>query len=104
MTEGSHAAFNAAYERYVVAAHKIQTAIAWALGHGSNAGTPKHLRVGLDLRASDQKALVELLIAKGIITGDEYVEAIADAAENEAEAQEEELRRTGLLPDNTSLG
>lgn len=76
-------------ERYRRAAHRIQSAIAFDPDKTSQ--TPKHLRVGVDLRASDAAGLAELLISKGIITREEYFAAIADAAEREAESREHDL-------------
>jgi hypothetical protein len=58
---------------------------------GELASTPKHLRTGLDMRAADAGGLATLLIAKGVFTELEYIEAIADAAEREQKAYEERL-------------
>jgi hypothetical protein len=58
-------------ERYNRAAHRVQTAVAFEQSTGTAGDSPKHLRVGLDLRAADALALAELLIAKGVFTGDE---------------------------------
>lgn len=76
-------------ERYMRAAHRIQTAIAFS--PDSPAMTPKHMRVGIDLSKSDAAGLARLLIAKGIFTEDEYFTSIADAAEREAASLEDEL-------------
>lgn len=85
------------HDRYTAAAHAIQSAT--KLQHALDAqqggepapvlpdtssGSPKHLRVGLDLRAADHGALVRLLIEKGVFTEAEYLAAIADGAEREA--------------------
>ena len=43
----------------------------------------KHLRVGLNLSKADMLALVLLLIEKGIITEEEYVEAVRLGANEE---------------------
>lgn len=76
-------------QRYHRAAHRVQTAIAF---HPERPQDPyKDLRVGLDLSKSDQGGLATLLIAKGIITREEYHAAIADAAEREAAMKEDEL-------------
>lgn len=76
-------------ERYERAAHRVQTAIAF------NPDRPhdqyKDLRTGLDLRAADAGGLAKLLIDKGIFTLEEYLSAVADAAEREAEQKEDEL-------------
>lgn len=76
-------------ERYVRAAHRVQTAIAF------NPDLPrdeyKDLRTGIDLSKSDMGGLATLLIAKGVFTLEEYFAALADAAEREADRQEDEL-------------
>lgn len=78
-----------AVERYYAAAHRVQTAVAF------NPDRPrdqyKDLRVGVDLSKSDAEGLVTLLIAKGLFTKEEYIEAIADSAEREASRMESEL-------------
>ena len=76
-------------ERYERAGHRVQTAIAAMPDHGNQ--TPKHLRVGIDLSKSDMGGLATLLIEKGVITSEEYIAAIADAAEKEADNYEAEL-------------
>jgi len=71
------------------AAHRVQTAIAF------NPERPrdqyKDLRTGVDLSKSDQAGLVALLIKKGVFTMEEYLSAVADAAEQEADTKETEL-------------
>jgi hypothetical protein len=82
-------------ERYEAAAHRVQTAIAAMPGHGNQ--TPKHMRVGIDMSKSDQAGLARLLIDKGLFTMAEYVTAMADQAEIEADRYEDELSaRTGI--------
>ena len=82
-------------ERYEAAAHAIQSGVATEMERqppGAMGPTsPKHLRVGLELRACDHAALVRLLIEKGIITEAEYLEAIADEAEREKARYEERI-------------
>lgn len=68
------------YER---AAHRVQTAIEFS--KDKSFLEPKHLRVGIDMRAADAKGLAELLIAKGVFTLEEYVDAVTKAAQEEAE-------------------
>lgn len=78
-----------ATERYMKAAHRVQTAIAF------NPDRPqdhyKDLRTGIDMSKSDMGGLATLLIAKGVFTLEEYLEAIADSAEREASDKETEL-------------
>lgn len=78
-----------ARERYERAAHRVQGAI-WAFPEHENR-TPKHLRVGIDMSKAGMGGLARLLIAKGVFTELEYIEAMADGAEREAEAYETEL-------------
>lgn len=75
---------------YTEAGHRIQTAIAFLMGRDPDytATQPKHLRVGLDLSKSDMAGLVTLLIAKGVFTEAEYIDAITAAADAEANSYE----------------
>jgi hypothetical protein len=72
-----------AAERYTAALHGVQSGIATMIGAGDDLATPKHLRVGVDARASDAMGLAKLLMAKGVFTEVEYHVAIADAMEAE---------------------
>lgn len=76
-------------ERYTRAAHRVQTAIAFMPDQHNQ--TPKHMRVGIDLSKSDMGGLARLLISKGVFTETEYLEAIVEAAEQEAAAYENEV-------------
>ena len=80
-------------ERYHLAAHKVQSAIAvlMSLPGGYDATSPKHMRTGVDMSKADQAGLATLLIAKGVFTKDEYLEAVADSAELEAERFEKQV-------------
>jgi hypothetical protein len=82
-------------QRYVKAMHAMQSGVKTDMATDPNqnsqgATTPKHLRVGLNGALADQGALAKLLIAKGIFTEAEYLDAIADAAEAE-QARYEQL-------------
>lgn len=79
-------------DRYIAAAHRVQTGAAMRQGHPDQ--TPKHLRVGIDLGKAEAAGLVDLLIEKGIFTKDEYVKAIADAVEQEADMVEKEVQES----------
>lgn len=76
-------------ERYERAAHRVQTAIAF------NPDRPrdqyKDLRTGIDMSKADAAGLATLLIAKGVFTLEEYIAAVADLAEREADQKEDEL-------------
>lgn len=91
------ARMKAAGERYARCLHMVQTGIAQTtvlnmkeLGRDQGL-EPKHLRVGIDARAADQKGLVELLIKKGVFDELEYHEAVADSMQAEAEMFAREL-------------
>lgn len=72
-------------KKYEEHAHAMQTAIAY--NPDKRAQEPKHLRVGIDLRKAEHAGLVNLLIAKGVFTQEEYLEAIVVSTEVEAEFQ-----------------
>lgn len=81
--------------------HGVQSAIKYELETRGWRGTEsewKHLRVGIDMRAAEERGLVELLISKGIITGEEYIEQMRLAANEELARYTEHLRKTYGLP------
>lgn len=78
-------------ERYLSAVHAMQTGVALDQSRGSNDGTPKHLRVGINSALCDHAALVRLLIERGLFTQDQYTKAIADEMEQEKQRYEERL-------------
>ena len=78
-------------DRYTAAAHAMQSGVATEMGINPAPTEPKHLRVGVNSALVDSSALAELLISKGVITEDEYLEAIAAAMEREARTYEQRL-------------
>lgn len=76
---------------YENAQHAMQTGVAAMLVRGTKECDPKHLRVGINTAMSDHAALASLLIAKGVITHDEYVAAITHRMNAEAESYETQL-------------
>lgn len=95
-------------ERYDAATHRVQTAIMYRFAidepwmpDGLNR-VVKHLRVGIDMTKSDQGGLVTLLIAKGVFTQAEYIQAVTEAAEREADSHQELLQQT-MGKDNPDL-
>lgn len=91
-----------ANDRYMRAAHAMQTGVATEIGLGDSTPTdPKHLRVGINSAMSDQRALATLLIQKGIFTQEEYHSAVADAME--LEKTEYEARLTDRLGKKVEL-
>lgn len=92
-----------AYEMF---AHRVQTAIAllqekipyW------KSLEPKHLRVGIDMRAADAEGLALLLIDKGIFTREEYEQYMVESAEREALRYEAEVNKTYGADGRITLG
>jgi len=88
-------------ERYKALCHAVQTGIGWEIAGENptcfdinadpNLRAHKHLRVGIDVTKSDQGSLVALLIEKGVITDDEYLDAILAGAEREKALYEAHL-------------
>lgn len=62
----------------------MQSAIAVELDVDNSCGTPKHLRVGVNSALVETSVLAQLLIAKGVFTGDEYITAMIDGMRQEA--------------------
>lgn len=71
------------HQRYLAAAHAMQSGVAAKMHVDPSETTPKHLRVGVNSAMSEHAALAKLLMDKGIITEDEYVQAQADQMERE---------------------
>lgn len=76
---------------YEDALHAMQTGVAIEQGKGSDNGLPKHLRVGVNAAMCDHTGLVRLLISKGVITQDEYIQAITEEMNREVERYEKKL-------------
>lgn len=92
--------------RYLSAAHSIQTAVKMqieVLGENGAGADPKHLRTGLNMVMSDHAALARLLMKKGIITNDEYMQAITEGTEEEAERMAADTRKKCGLPDTVQF-
>ena len=81
---------------YEEAAHGVQTAIAFDISEGRKTTEPKHMRVGIDMSKADMLGLAVLLIKKGIITYDEYIEAMRLSANEELAMREEEVEHLNL--------
>jgi hypothetical protein len=77
---------------YEQAAHGVQSAIAHEMNlpTKSKATDPKHMRVGIDMSKADQLGLVELLIAKGVFTAEEYIEYMRLSANEELAMRNDE--------------
>ena len=73
--------------------HAMQSGVAMEHEMGSTDGTPKHLRVGVNMALNGEAALGKLLIDKGIITKEEYMEAHIAMMEQEVQIYEARLSR-----------
>jgi hypothetical protein len=83
-------------DRYELACHAMQSGVAADHALGSDDGSPKHLRVGVNSALVSVAAIGRLLIDKGVITHDEYDAAVADQMEREVHMYEARLSsRTG---------
>lgn len=79
---------------YPEAMHAMQTGVGLEIervGLNDSGCSPKHLRVGINSNMITEKAIATLLIAKGIITREEYIAAITQAANEEAALYERRL-------------
>ena len=74
--------------RYMALAHAMQAGVAMEMNYWLSPTDPKHLRVGVNAVMSDHGGLVTLLIKKGLITEQEYMEEIVAAMEREKLAYE----------------
>lgn len=90
--------------RYVAAAQAMQSGVAMAMNYDSSQTDPKHLKVGVNSALVTASSIVNLLIAKGVITEAEYFTGLADLMEAErdsyAEIVEEHLAQ--FRPDGGS--
>lgn len=82
---------SANYDRYLAAAQAMQAGVAIEHADGSNDGSPKHLRVGVNSALVCCAAIGRLLIDKGLITFEEYEAAQADEMEAEQARHEQRL-------------
>jgi len=94
---------------YEAAGHGIQSAIRFEMtkigfpDSGMLVNFLKHLRVAVDMRASDTHGLASLLIEKGLISGEEYAEAMRLAANEELARYEDHIREAYGLPKGASF-
>jgi hypothetical protein len=69
---------------YNQAVHAMQSGVALSHTRGSNDGSPKHLRVGVNSAMADAQGLAALLMDKGVFALEEYAEYMRLAANEEA--------------------
>jgi hypothetical protein len=77
---------------YMHHARRMQAGVEYTM-EDSKECQPKHLRVGINAAMSDMGGLVGLLIKKGIISEEEYLEAITASMKREADAYENRLQQ-----------
>lgn len=70
--------------------HAMQSGVAYSIEYGLNKEDtePKHLRVGINNALISTGALVDLLISKGVISQEEWVEAYNACLRKEVESYE----------------
>lgn len=90
-------------QRYRELCHAMQTGVAYVMEKEPGETTPKHLRVGVNSAMVEHSALSLLLIEKGIISEDEYYDAMNAAMEREVNTYQEKLRHL-YGTDNITLG
>lgn len=78
--------------RQFAAAHAMQSGVAMEMNWNPGPTEPKHLRVGVNTALCDHAALVRVLIAKGVLTEADYMKAIADEMEAEAERYRQRIQ------------
>lgn len=88
--------------RYVEAMHALQTGVKIKMQRDPKDTEPVSLRVGVNSAMVETATLQRLLVEKGIITWDEWWEALAQHAETERRLYEDEL--TALYGASITLG
>ncbi len=78
-------------EKYKALCHAMQSGVAYKMNYDPTDTTPKHLRVGVNVAMCDHAALVNLLMAKGIITEDEYFDALIESMQREVDNYTREI-------------
>jgi hypothetical protein len=62
--------------KYQALMHALQSGVAFDQASGSDDGAPKHLRVGVNSALISNGALISILVKKGILTEEEYMEEL----------------------------
>lgn len=70
-------------QKYLALAHAVQSGVAAEMNIDPGPTSPKHLRVGVNMAMVEHAALILLLMDKGIITEEEYYDALIDAMHHE---------------------
>ena len=78
-------------DKYVALCHAMQTGVGFKMTVEPNDTSSKHLRVGVNTAMRECAALAHLLMDKGIITEDEYWDALIEQMTAEVEMYEATL-------------
>lgn len=87
-------------QRYLAALSGMQSGVAMKMNYSPSETTPKHLRVGVNSAFVNTFALHRLLVDKGIITEEEYTEAVAVAMEQERDRYQKWLQER-IVPEGS---
>lgn len=87
----THHTTRATIHSYAQLVHAMQTGVHIMMHRDPTECQPKSLRVATNAAMSDHSALAELLIAKGIITRDEYDAAITQHMAKEVDRYERRI-------------
>jgi hypothetical protein len=78
--------------KYIALCHAMQTGVAFKMEKDNKDTSPKHLRVGINIAMSDHSALVHILFEKGILTEEEYFDALIESVEREVQMYESVIK------------
>lgn len=84
------------FAEYEALLHAMQAGVEFDSGHKDQ--QPKHLRVGINAAMSDHGALVAVLIAKGVLTEQEYAESLVRFMRAEVERYRQRLGQKYGVP------
>lgn len=82
---------------YEEACHAMQTGVAHTQANGSDDGSPKHLRAGINSCQVNDAAVARLLIKKGIFTIEEYSEEVRLEMCREVDRYEQHIDPSGRV-------
>lgn len=94
----------AANQRYLRAAHAMQTGVKILQEHDAKELDPKHMRVGVNASMRDLASIGKLMMEKGVFTRAEYLEAVAAGMEEEAASYQAKVQALGPLWEKVTLG
>lgn len=80
-------------KKYAKLMHAMQSGVAMLMNYDKKETEPKHLRVGVNSALIDTGAILQLLINKGIITHEEFLEVLCEFAERDVRSYEDKLKQ-----------